>query len=260
MTKKSKITKWIVFAGIMLIIQLIAEIVLICMTVKTKMLPQKYIILVIIGLIFVEFIVFSLIYVGQNRKKIKGTAFFRRIIGTVLSTVMIFCCVLGTYALNRGMGTLNRVTDSKKVEEDKVAVYVMDNDSAQTIDDAKKYKFAYTKSYGYEDTKKAIEDINEKIHDEIDKKSYASAVEMVEALYSGETKAMILNRSYESVITDVEGYEDFSSRTRIIYEYTRTYEVDNNSESEQKDNDIDVTEDAFIVYISGSDTSTALNK
>ena len=58
MTKKSKITKWIVFAGIMLIIQLIAEIVLICMTVKTKMLPQKYIILVIIGLIFVEFIVF----------------------------------------------------------------------------------------------------------------------------------------------------------------------------------------------------------
>lgn len=76
MTKKSKITKWIVFAGIMLIIQLIAEIVLICMTVKTKMLPQKYIILVIIGLIFVEFIVFSLIYVGQNRKKIKGTAFF----------------------------------------------------------------------------------------------------------------------------------------------------------------------------------------
>lgn len=75
MTKKSKITKWIVFAGIMLIIQLIAEIVLICMTVKTKMLPQKYIILVIIGLIFVEFIVFSLIYVGQNRKKIKGTAF-----------------------------------------------------------------------------------------------------------------------------------------------------------------------------------------
>lgn len=254
MTKKSKITKWIVFAGIMLIIQLIAEIVLICMTVKTKMLPQKYIILVIIGLIFVEFIVFSLIYVGQNRKKIKGTAFFRRIIGTVLSTVMIFCCVLGTYALNRGMGTLNRVTDSKKVEEDKVAVYVMDNDSAQTIDDAKKYKFAYTKSYGYEDTKNAIEDINEKIHDEIDKKSYASAVEMVEALYSGETKAMILNRSYESVITDVEGYEDFSSRTRIIYEYTRTYEVDNNSESEQKDNDIDVTEDAFIVYISGSDT------
>lgn len=76
MTKKSKITKWIVFAGIMLIIQLIAEIVLICMTVKTKMLPQKYIILVIIGLIFVEFIVFSLIYVGQNRKKNKRNCFF----------------------------------------------------------------------------------------------------------------------------------------------------------------------------------------
>ena len=58
------------------------------------------------------------------------------------------------------------------------AVYVMDNDSAQTIDDAKKYKFAYTKSYGYEDTKKAIEDINEKIHDEIDKKSYENYLKM----------------------------------------------------------------------------------
>lgn len=53
--------------------------------------------------------------IGKNKRN----CFFRRIIGTVLSTVMIFCCVLGTYALNRGMGTLNRVTDSKKLRKTK---------------------------------------------------------------------------------------------------------------------------------------------
>ena len=40
---------------------------------------------------------------------------------------------------------------------------------------------------------------------------------MVDALYSGEVKAMILNTSYVSVITDTEGYEDFETKTKILY-------------------------------------------
>ena len=44
--------------------------------------------------------------------------------------------------------------------------------------------------------------------------------EMVDALYSGEVKAMILNTSYVSVITDTEGYEDFETKTKVLYAYT----------------------------------------
>lgn len=46
--------------------------------------------------------------------------------------------------------------------EDKIVVYVMKDDPAETIDDAKDYTFAYTDSYGYEETKETIDDINKK--------------------------------------------------------------------------------------------------
>lgn len=82
----------------------------------------------------------------------------------------------------------------------------MKDDPAETINDAKDYTFAYTDSYGYEETKETIDKINKKTGSTINTKSYASAIEMVDALYSGEVKAMILNTSYESVITDTEAY------------------------------------------------------
>ena len=60
------------------------------------------------------------------------------------------------------MGTLNDMTGNKNVMEDKIVVYVMKDDPAETIDDAKDYTFAYTDSYGYEETKETIDDINKK--------------------------------------------------------------------------------------------------
>ncbi len=59
-----------------------------------------------------------------------------------------------------------------------------------------------------------LDDINKKTDSTINTKPYASAIEMVDALYSGEVKAMILNTSYVSVITDTEGYEDFETKTK----------------------------------------------
>ena len=45
--------------------------------------------------------------------------------------------------------------------------------------------------------------------------------------------------------------EDFTSKTRIIYEYKKTYEV------EKTQKDVKVTKEPFVVYVSGSDTREA---
>lgn len=237
MKKKKKATKWIIFARVLLVLQLIASAMIFAMAVKTKMLPAKYIMFAAGGLLIMEFLVFALVHLGQNIMKPKASGYFKRGLGTFISILVIICSLYGTSVLSKVMGTLNDMTGNKNVMEDKIVVYVMKDDPAETIDDAKDYTFAYTDSYGYEETKETIDDINKKTDSTINTKPYASAIEMVDALYSGEVKAMILNTSYVSVITDTEGYEDFETKTKVLYAYTKTYEV------EKTEKDVQVTKD-----------------
>lgn len=68
MKKKKKTTKWIIFARVLLILQIIASVMIFAVAVKTKMLPTKYILLVAVGLLIMELLVFALVHLGQNRK------------------------------------------------------------------------------------------------------------------------------------------------------------------------------------------------
>lgn len=246
--KKRKATKWIMFARVLLAIQAIMSIVIIVMVGKTKMLPIKFVVLITIVFLILEGLVFVLAYFRQNRRHPNKSSYFKRGLGTFISVLVIIGCIFGTSVLGKFMGTIDSMTGDKTVMEEKVGVYVLDDDPAKTIDDARDYKFAVTKAYGYEDTQACVDQINDKLDAEISTGQYDSAIDMVDALYSGNVKALILNESYESIITDAEGYEDFGTRTRIIYEYKKTYEV------EKKKNDVKVTKEPFIVYVSGSDT------
>lgn len=253
--KKKKPTKWIWFARIILLIQAISSIALLALVGMTKMVPLKFLIPIVLLMLFAEFIVFALIYVGQNRKRLKKAHYFKRILGTFISVIVIIGSLYGSSVLRTVLGTIDDMTGKKETMEEKVGVYVLTDDPAKTIEDAKDYSFAYTESYGKEDTKDAIKDIEDKVGKKIATNTYPSAIEMVDALYNGEVQAFILNESYESIISDTEGYEDFSSKTRLLYEYTKTYEV------EKTQKDVKVTKEPFVVYISGSDTrSTKLAK
>lgn len=66
MKKKKKATKWIIFARVLLVLQLIASAMIFAMAVKTKMLPAKYIMFAAGGLLIMEFLVFALVHLGQN--------------------------------------------------------------------------------------------------------------------------------------------------------------------------------------------------
>ena len=156
MKKKKKATKWIIFARVLLVLQLIASAMIFAMAVKTKMLPAKYIMFAAGGLLIMEFLVFALVHLGQNIMKPKASGYFKRGLGTFISILVIICSLYGTSVLSKVMGTLNDMTGNKNVMEDKIVVYVMKDDPAETIDDAKDYTFAYTDSYGYEETKETI--------------------------------------------------------------------------------------------------------
>ena len=153
--------------------------------------------------------------------------------------------------LGKVNSTIEDMTDDTVTISEVAGVYVLTDDPAQKIKDAADYTFAYTTIYGDETTMEAIDAINEETGSDIETVEYDSVTEMVDALYAGDVQAMIMDETYEAVVNDTEGYEGFSEKVRIIYEHTRSY-------TEQKeDSNLDVTEDPFCVYISGSDTRSA---
>ncbi len=69
----------------------------------------------------------------------------------------------------------------------------------------------------------------------------------VDALYTGEGDALILNEAYADLITDTEEYKDFKKDTIILYSFTRE------SDSSSSKSDADLTK-PFSIFIAGSDS------
>jgi LCP family protein required for cell wall assembly len=143
---------------------------------------------------------------------------------------------------------LNGVSNDTIVILEKTAVYVMADDPAQSINDAEDYTFGYTSAYDYDNTMTAIEKVEDELDREIALQEYDTVVDMVDALYSGSIGAIFLNESYVDILEDMDDYGNFSTDTREILA-SEVQVVQQVTESVK-----DITQEPFIVYLSGSDT------
>lgn len=183
-------------------------------------------------------------------KKKKGLV--RKCIMALLSLFIAFDCVWGAGAVGRLDKTVEHVTTTNKISSH-VAVYVLTEDPAQTLEDAKDYSFAVTDSYDAVNSDKTVRAINDELGTDIQVKNYANALEMIDALREHQADAVILNEAYESVLDDLEEYSGFSDWSRILYEYTIEEEKAADTTEEVKQ-DKNLAKEPFLVYVSGSDT------
>lgn len=112
---------------------------------------------------------------------------------------MCDCVWGGSYMLVKAGNTLDNIAGNVKTT-DTVSAYVMTDDPAQTLMDAKDYVFAITEKYDYEHTQKAIEKINETVGTQIHTQVYDNILDMVQALYEGNADAMLMNVAYVDVV------------------------------------------------------------
>ncbi len=79
-------------------------------------------------------------------------------------------------------------------------------------------------------------------------------VDALTAFYQGEGDALILSEAYEPTISEIAGFETFTTDTEILYTITKEVEVETPADTQ------DITSNAFSIMIAGSDTrSTALS-
>ncbi len=264
--------KWLPIALVLYIAQLLLEGYAIYRIIDLNMLPAKYLVPVLAVLIFLAAFNGLLFFLGINRKKNNLLRTLRRLLAVILAVSISLGSVYVAMVVSKVDSTVSNVTRTETTLEAMVGVYVMADDSAQSIEDAATYSFGTMSGFDDENTEYAVNAINETLGTTITTVAQTSMTSVVDVLYIGTVKAIILNEAYASTVSDFEGYENFETETRLIYEVpvektvvvnedgttTETDENDTDSFLDSVEAIADITSEPFVVYVSGSDTRSEI--
>lgn len=226
------------FGIIMMFVLLACSLAIFARLMATKMLTTTNMVLIMVVLLVVNGLhIFVQLPLRRNKlgKLICG------VLAVVLSVVMIY----GTVAAGAVQSALNKISGIM-VEKQVTAVIVMKEDDATELGDTRGYKFGILANRDQENTRKLLSAMQESMG-QIDTREYETPAAMADALYDDEIQAMILNEGYISLLTEQEDYSDFSSHTKIIYEYVTEHEITSIKPSGS------ITKQPFVIYCSGSD-------
>ncbi len=239
--RKRKITKILaifgyVICGILILTTIVAAVVVN----KLKMLPT--LLLILLALLC---IVITGIFIVTQRWL--GIGIFTKIIAVCMIVVLL----VGTIYVRKTQDALDKMT-GVNTQISNIHIYVLKEDSAQNIEDTKGYTYGILATLDRENTDKVVADTNTKLGTEIAVVEYNSVVELAEALYQGNVKAVVLNSAYIGMLTEIDKYKDFESRTRSISMSEIVVEIKEQNQEPAREYS---GEEVITVYISGIDTT-----
>lgn len=266
---------WVVSAAIIFGIVVMGTTALLIKVAGLNMLPMKYLGAGIFVVVLLLLLIFAFLFLLPLKKKDaevtekeenateeqivkKDVAkYVLRSIAMVLAIAMIVVDVVGIQMVNKFEDTMDNLIegdDDVKVQEYVFGVFVRTEDKAQSLDDVKRYDMGYSLSYDRNNTRKAINVIENELDRKLNLEEYRDIFEMVDQVLAKEKDAFILSTAYVDILEDQEEYADIADKIKCVYECTVTIETD---VPEKEEVSFDVTKDPFVAYISGHDTSFA---
>lgn len=225
---------------VMCAITLIAIIVTAAFAIKLNVLPTPLlVILILIG------VVLTGIFAVCQKWLIPGV--ITKVIAFAMTLVMLLACVY----MNVTYSALDKMT-GVNTQISNIHIYVLAEDPAETLEDAKDYEFGILATLDRENTDQVIKSTNKNLDKDIAVNEYNNVIELVDALYNGETKALILNSAYISFVTGTPGYEDFESRIKSISSQEIVEEIQVKDKDKEEITEYDGDE-VIALYISGND-------
>lgn len=227
---KSKSGKNIV-GKIITLIQLLLAVGLIAVVWNSGMVPMKYMIVIIVGLLVLFGVTFGLQFV-KNKIYIVG------IVISILLSIIQAAGIVYMLKADKLMADVGGAT----YKTDNMVVVVKKDDAANSLMDASMYRFGTQTAVDQENTQIMVDNINASLGREVKIEQYGTIQELANALLEGRVDAAIYNQALDGLITDA--IEDYSDRVRVLYQYGIETEIEQES--------VDVGE-PFNVYISGID-------
>ena len=167
---------------------------------------------------------------------------FKKIIRNIIIVLSIILTILFIFVSVYSIGTLNMFNDifDLGLRTDTYSIYVLNNSTYETIEELKNKKIGVTEDES--------EEINSKLDKIIDVEllKYDNSIEVIENLEDNKVDAIvILDTTMELLKEENKKYNNLKS----IYTFSITTKV------ETIDEDVDISKDNFILYISGIDTN-----
>ena len=233
---------------IVTLVVLITAIIFAVMLVNMNMVPTKF--LAGIGLIILILVLIVGALVWSTDGKI------RFIVGVLLAAVFAAVFILGSMYIYKTHSALAEIS-GVNTEVTEVGIYVRADDAADSVAATADYVYGVLTDLDRENSDKAIQEVDSEVGKSVQVQEYAGLTELVDGLLNGQTGAIILNSAYLSVIEEMDGYSDVSSRIKelTVKKVETTIEPQvTESETAQNTNDGSV----YTIFISGIDSRSGL--
>lgn len=188
----------------------------------------------------------------------------------VLALLFSVSSSIGGYLVWQVNSAVSSVTTETEDETQRVSLVVLDESAAQSVSDLADATVGYADDNSLTDSIGAISGLREAVNGEVNFRQYSDILSAVEALLNGEIDALMLNETYLDIIEGVEGYESFTSITRVLYSFeivlpektepvtqeqqTQTQSVSSVSAEPESEVIAGDGENTFLIYLSGIDT------
>lgn len=153
----------------------------------TKLVPVYLIFAV--GIVILTCVLLICLLTGDFRKKV------RFVIGIVLGSLFIVLLVVGNLFVLNTYNTLTRIS-GVNTKTSQIGIYVLKNDAAQTIEDAKDYTFGTLSSLDKKNTQEAVKQIQTLLGQPVKQQSADGVTKLVDSLMDGSCGVIILNHAY----------------------------------------------------------------
>ena len=233
---------------IVTLVVLITAIVFAVMLLNMKVIPTKFI--AVIGLVMLVLIVIVGALVWSTDGKI------RFVVGVILAAVFAAVFILGSMYVYKTHSTLAGIS-GVNTEVTEVGIYVRADDSADSIEATADYVYGVLTDLDRANSDKAIQEVDSETGKTVQVQEYAGLTELVDGLLNGQTGAIVLNSAYLSVIEEMDGYSDISSRIKelTVKKVETTIEPqETEAKAEESTNDGSV----YTIFISGIDSRSGL--
>lgn len=210
--------------------------IFIIQTVTMNVVPMKYAIPLVIVLLLVA-VGLTYLQLGKRMNKVN------KMLGKILIIILSVILCVGNWYIFKTSSAFRRMTGAT-TDTSVVSVVVLKDSSFKVIEDLANKDIATITLGDMEIQNEALAELSKDI--DINQKKYDSFNKLGDALYDGGVDAILLNESTRGSFEDK--YPKFDSETRIVKQYTFTKEAEDLSKN------VNVTEEAFNIYITGIDT------
>ena len=221
---------------ILVTLQTIMSIVFLYLLLHLNIIPNKYIIVIVIVLLIITaYNIFS-----QLTKA--------HIIGKILAVFLSIILFVGSIYIYKTDNMLQDVSGSN-VKTDYFSVIVLNKDTADTLSEAQTYIFGYNGLNDNTNSEKVVRKINDDLNISLKTVTYDDWNTLVNALYNQNVKAIILNESFRSEIE--QQFSDFNEKTKVL----ETIKFESKITRVAKN----LVTEPFTIFIGGNDTDGNLD-